>query len=106
MPSVCRRDVDELSHLAQALRRAAGAMGNAATPVNDLVAGVDQQIGGAATGKDREFRQFLGGAQQGINAAIAAGQDAARAVERAASEAAEDVRAQERREQESRRVQT
>lgn len=104
MPGISRRDVDELTHLAQELRRTAGAMTSETGVINNLVAGVDRTIAGTATGKDREFLQFLNGAAQGVKSAIAACEDAALALTNAAGEAAEEVRKQERQERKSRRV--
>ena len=104
MSGAARQDVEELSSLAQELRRAVGSMRAETTGVDRLISGVNQAIGGTATGKDQEFLEFLNGAVSGIRSAVSSCEHAASCVARAAAAAAAEVREAERRERESRRV--
>ncbi len=104
MSGVSRRDVEELNFISQGLRRAGGSMGSETAGVNRLIYGINQAIGGSATGKDQEFLQLLNGAVSGMRSAVSACDSAASCVAMAAAAAAAEVRETERRERESRRV--
>jgi len=103
-PEVLERAADRLDALAHKLVQIANSTKSYAGKITPIASGIASEVGGSATGKDKQIAGALAGCARDVNCSAAASQQAAQEAKRAADEArsrAQEIRRQQEAERQS-----